>query len=117
MTTSLDDIIRPAVAEPAIILSDLPPAALKSNGDEHFLPTVPATEQTQSHKSKKSKFRIATCMVALFCTLFISALNLSVTATAIPQICAELQSAAGYAWIGGAAVLASGAATPIWIKI
>jgi len=37
-------------------------------------------------------------------------------ATAIPTITADLHSASGYAWIGGAYLLASAAAAPIWVK-
>ena len=38
-------------------------------------------------------------------------------ATAIPTICRELNSASGYAWIGGAYLLGNAAAAPIWAKL
>jgi MFS family permease len=50
-------------------------------------------------------------------TLFISALNTTIVSTAIPTICADLHSASGYSWIGGAYVIASTAAAPVWAKL
>jgi MFS family permease len=50
-------------------------------------------------------------------TTFIAALNYTVVATAIPTICSDLHSAAGYSWIGAAYVIANTAAGPIWVKI
>lgn len=37
-------------------------------------------------------------------------------ATAIPTICADLNSAAGYSWIGAAYVIATTAVGPVWTK-
>jgi MFS family permease len=48
--------------------------------------------------------------------LFIAALDQTIIATAIPTICATLNSAAGYTWIGGAYLLAKAASGPIWVK-
>jgi MFS family permease len=50
-------------------------------------------------------------------TLFISALNTTIVATAIPTITSDLHSAAGYSWIGGAYVIANTAASPVWVKL
>lgn len=74
-------------------------------------------------------------------TLFISALDSTIVATAIPTISSELKSAAGYAWMyvifpltlvtiasrncltihpgtsGGAYILANTTAAPIWVKL
>ncbi|KAJ9612207.1 hypothetical protein H2200_003804 [Cladophialophora chaetospira] len=65
----------------------------------------------------RSTFRTFTVMAVLFTTLFIGALNITVVATAVPTICADLNSASGYAWIGAAYVIASSACSPIWAKI
>ena len=65
----------------------------------------------------RSRFRVFMIMAALFSVLFISALNTTTVGTAIPTICAQLHSASGYAWIGGAYVLANAAAAPIWSKL
>lgn len=50
-------------------------------------------------------------------SLFIAALDQTITATAVPTIVSELRSATGYTWIGGAYLLANSAATPIWAKL
>ena len=44
-------------------------------------------------------------------------MDATVTATAIPTITADLHSASGYSWIGGAYLLANAAAAPIWAKL
>jgi MFS family permease len=46
-----------------------------------------------------------------------AALDQTITATAIPTISAELKSASGYTWVGGAYLLANAAASPIWAKL
>ena len=66
---------------------------------------------------KRSTVRLVLVLVALYLTLFSSALNGTIVSTAIPTICAEFSSAAGYAWIGGAYLLATGASAPIWAKV
>jgi MFS family permease len=38
-------------------------------------------------------------------------------ATAIPTISSDLHSASGYAWVGGAYLLANATAAPIWAKL
>ncbi|KIV88907.1 hypothetical protein PV10_08536 [Exophiala mesophila] len=73
----------------------------------------PLDEPTHS----RSIFRIATVMVTLFCTLFLSALNTTIIATAIPTICSDLGSAAGYSWIGASYVIAATAVVSIWAKL
>ena len=45
-----------------------------------------------------------------------AALDQTIVATSIPTISAELNSASGYTWIGGAYLLANAAAGPIWAK-
>ncbi|KAI0589900.1 MFS-1 multi-domain protein [Pyrenophora tritici-repentis] len=55
-------------------------------------------------------------IVALFLSLFVSALDATIVATAAPTISRDLSSAAGYTWIGGAYLLANAASGPIWAK-
>ena len=50
-------------------------------------------------------------------SLFISALDTTIVATAIPTISADLKAASGYLWIGGAYILASAAGAPLWAKL
>ena len=45
-----------------------------------------------------------------------AALDQTIVAISIPTICADLHSASGYVWIGGAYLLASAATGPIWAK-
>lgn len=49
--------------------------------------------------------------------MFITALDQTIVATAIPTITHDLQSASGYVWIGGAYLLSNAAAGPIWAKL
>lgn len=46
-----------------------------------------------------------------------AALDATIVATAAPTITTELNSAAGYTWIGGAYLLAHAASGPIWAKL
>ncbi|KAL8850431.1 MAG: hypothetical protein Q9198_011106, partial [Flavoplaca austrocitrina] len=50
-------------------------------------------------------------------SLFISALDTTIVATAIPTISADLHAASGYLWIGGAYILAAAAGAPLWAKL
>lgn len=42
---------------------------------------------------------------------------MTIVATAIPAISADLKTSSGYLWIGGAYLLASAAGSPLWAKI
>ncbi|QIW96735.1 hypothetical protein AMS68_002253 [Peltaster fructicola] len=66
--------------------------------------------------SPRSRLRLWMIVIALNAVLFISALDQTIVATTIPAITADLQSAAGYTWIGGAYLLASAVSGPIWTK-
>ena len=76
-----------------------------------------AAECTQETPRPRNRFKHFTSLIALFSTLLISALNTTIMATAIPTICRELNSAEGYAWIGGAYLLGNAAFAPIWAKV
>ena len=65
----------------------------------------------------RGKLRMLATLAALFLSLFIAALDQTIIATAIPTISAQLHSASGYTWIGGAYLLANAAAAPIWSKL
>lgn len=86
--------------------ADMPPPA-----DLQLLALVQETRQP------RSKVQLLAVLVALDLSLFIAALDQTIMSTAVPTIAAELQSASGYAWIGGAYLLASAAAGPIWAKL
>ncbi|KAJ4370460.1 hypothetical protein N0V83_004978 [Neocucurbitaria cava] len=59
---------------------------------------------------------MAAILIALFLSLFVAALDATIVATAAPTISRDLNSAAGYTWIGGAFLLANAASGPIWAK-
>ncbi|KAH8804440.1 MFS transporter [Xylogone sp. PMI_703] len=83
----------------------------KQNGLEELPSVLPEPVR------RKSTFRTLTVMVALFSTLFITALNTTTVSTSIPKICSDLHSASGYSWIGASYVIASTAVVPIWAKL
>ncbi|PSR79581.1 MFS multidrug transporter-like protein [Coniella lustricola] len=60
----------------------------------------------------RSKVRLYAILLALF----VAALDQTIIAISIPTICADLRSASGYVWIGGAYLVASAATGPIWAK-
>ncbi|CZR52195.1 related to MFS transporter [Phialocephala subalpina] len=66
---------------------------------------------------KRSKVRLIAIVVALNLVLFISALDQTIVATAIPTIVSDLGTASGYVWIGGAYIIANAASSPIWTKL
>ncbi|KIW84041.1 hypothetical protein Z517_03287 [Fonsecaea pedrosoi CBS 271.37] len=72
---------------------------------------TPIVEQSKVHRST---WRIAATLVALFLSLFVAALDATITATATPVIVHDLGSAVGYTWIGGAYLLANAVGAPIW---
>ncbi|KAF2832224.1 MFS transporter-like protein [Ophiobolus disseminans] len=65
----------------------------------------------------RSKFQMVCILTALFLSLFVAALDATIVATAAPTISRDLNSAAGYTWIGGAFLLANAASGPIWAKL
>lgn len=79
---------------------------------------VPLDDSTLASQAKpRSKFRKAMILIALYLSLFVAALDATIVATALPAITADLNSAAGYIWIGGAYLVANAAAAPIWVKL
>ncbi|ENH99262.1 hypothetical protein COCC4DRAFT_54597 [Bipolaris maydis ATCC 48331] len=68
-------------------------------------------------RRKRSKVRLVAIITALFLSLFVSALDATIVATAAPTISRDLSSAAGYTWIGGAYLLANAASGPIWASL
>ncbi|KAM0415968.1 hypothetical protein ACHAPT_013067 [Fusarium lateritium] len=64
----------------------------------------------------RTKLRVYSILSGLYLALFVSALDQTIIAIAIPTVSAEFHSAIGYVWIGGAYMLASAATGPIWSK-
>ncbi|TDZ49550.1 Efflux pump dotC [Colletotrichum trifolii] len=53
-------------------------------------------------------------MASLCLSATLSALDLTIVTTAVPNIVASLQSVAGYIWVGSAFILGFTAVTPVW---
>ncbi|OGM47145.1 putative efflux pump antibiotic resistance protein [Aspergillus bombycis] len=66
---------------------------------------------------ERGKVQVFAIMVALCLSLFIAALDQTIVSTSLPTIASRLHSASGYTWVGGAYLLASAAAAPIWAKL
>ncbi|KAF9870986.1 hypothetical protein CkaCkLH20_11658 [Colletotrichum karsti] len=65
-----------------------------------------------------SPWRRRAVMFALCMTLLLSALDITIIATALPTIASTLHaSAAQYAWVGSSYTLSSTASTPVWAKM
>ncbi|OJJ50869.1 hypothetical protein ASPZODRAFT_21381 [Penicilliopsis zonata CBS 506.65] len=85
--------------------------------EQYELEPLPASLDVALDEPPRSRFRILAIMVALSLSLFVAALDQTITATAIPTIASKLHSAAGYTWIGGAYLLGNAAGSPIWAKL
>ncbi|KAL4784687.1 major facilitator superfamily domain-containing protein [Aspergillus varians] len=77
------------------------------------------TEATQPAETPNNRgnWRIGAILIALALSLFISALDQTIVATATPTIAADLHSGGGYVWIGGAYLLANAASGNIWANL
>jgi hypothetical protein len=62
---------------------------------------------------ERTKLRLYAILAALVLSLFVAALDATIVATAIPTITAQLHSASGYTWIGGAYLLGNAASGPV----
>jgi hypothetical protein len=58
----------------------------------------PSAADTSSPTDSQSTFRTVTILIALYLTLFATALDQTIIATAIPTITTSLKSASGYTW-------------------
>ncbi|KAE8308361.1 major facilitator superfamily domain-containing protein [Aspergillus transmontanensis] len=84
------------------------------------LPSRPENEVQEPYSiedKSRGNWRIAAIMLALSLSLFISALDQTIVATATPTISAELHSGTGYVWIGGAYLIANAASSNIWANL
>ncbi|KAF2261327.1 MFS transporter-like protein [Lojkania enalia] len=72
---------------------------------------------TGGNGTERGRWRLFAILTALFLSLFVAALDATIVATAAPTISRDLNSAAGYTWIGAAFLLANAASGPIWAKL
>jgi MFS family permease len=69
-------------------------------------------------KSWRARIREHLVIVSLFLTLFLSALDVTIVAPALPIIASHLDATTSeYSWVGAAYTLASTSTTPLWAKI
>lgn len=68
--------------------------------------------------AKPAGVRLYLVIISLLLTLFLSAINVTVVATALPTIATHLNATTSqYTWVGSAYTLASTASTPLWARI
>ncbi|KAJ0421081.1 major facilitator superfamily domain-containing protein [Aspergillus carlsbadensis] len=90
--------------------------ALNPRPSENVPEQCEAEIETGNTKTR-SKWRIGATLIALSLSLFISALDQTIVATATPTIAADLHSGGGYVWIGGAYLLGNAASGNIWANL
>ncbi|CAG9996129.1 unnamed protein product [Clonostachys byssicola] len=94
------------------------PSDLKPHDQEKGV-LSPALDSTSPGDDPKPRTRVQTVLVSssLMAALFLSALDVTIVATAVPVISQDLESSTGYIWIGASYVLANAACSPIWGKL
>lgn len=75
------------------------------------------SDSDTSTGTQRSTCRTTFILIALYLSLFLTALDGTIVATAVPAMSHDLGSATGYIWIGGAYLLANATTTPIWGKL
>ncbi|KAH7333461.1 major facilitator superfamily domain-containing protein [Rhexocercosporidium sp. MPI-PUGE-AT-0058] len=93
---------------------------VRNKEDKHELTqlSVSVTIEAEAEPQKfRSRLRIIGVLAGLNLSIFTSALDQTIIATAVPAITSNLHSASGYIWIGSAYLLANAAAGPIWAKL
>ncbi|KAL4738996.1 major facilitator superfamily domain-containing protein [Aspergillus similis] len=102
------------------IASQTGPTQLCSeNKPEEYIAQAWRSTRTIGSEAPRSRgsWRIGAILIALALSLFISALDQTIVATATPTISADLHSGGGYVWIGGAYLLANAASGNIWANL
>lgn len=96
------------------------PAEEISHKDQFEHPVKPELSLNENNNevfASRSKARNSMILIACYLSLFIAALDVTIVATAIPTITSDLHCPSGYAWIGGAYLIATAASSPIWGKL
>ncbi|KAF4629725.1 hypothetical protein G7Y89_g8421 [Cudoniella acicularis] len=106
------DIIT--TAEPPLVHAGLPAEPPAAGVSPSNTPITPL-DLIEGPKVR-TKLRLYAILLALYLALGVAALDQTIVAISIPTICADLHSASGYVWIGGAYLLANAATGPIWAK-
>lgn len=78
-------------------------------------PQLEAAGGLEKPVKAQSTGRIVIVMLSLSLALFLSALDITIIATALPTIASHFEaSSADYAWVGSSYLIAAAAATPLW---
>ncbi|RDW81831.1 hypothetical protein BP6252_02943 [Coleophoma cylindrospora] len=120
----MDNVSTATVAAPGLVPiepTEQKPAAVMDteslSGDSPNLPSLHVSGEADMPTRTRSKLRTFSILLMLCLVLFISALDQTIVSTAIPSMTKDLQSAAGYIWIGAAYLLSMCGSNPMWIRI
>ncbi|OOO12220.1 major facilitator superfamily MFS_1 [Aspergillus oryzae] len=97
--------------------ADIMPMGNPSQSCDNYTAVQQAVSSLDGPERERGKVQVLAIMVALCLSLFIAALDQTIVSTSLPTISSRLHSASGYTWVGGAYLLASAAAAPIWAKL
>ncbi|BAE61735.1 unnamed protein product [Aspergillus oryzae RIB40] len=97
--------------------ADIMPMGNPSQSCDNYTAVQQAVSNLDGLEGERGKVQVLAIMVALCLSLFIAALDQTIVSTSLPTISSRLHSASGYTWVGGAYLLASAAAAPIWAKL
>ncbi|KOC14679.1 efflux pump antibiotic resistance protein [Aspergillus flavus AF70] len=97
--------------------ADIMPMGNPSQSCDNYTAVQQAVSSLDGPEGERGKVQVLAIMVALCLSLFIAALDQTIVSTSLPTISSRLHSASGYTWVGGAYLLASAAAAPIWAKL
>ena len=116
--------IHPIPSEPSIGTASIATEHILSAFDSKDAIAIPAIQSSTDGDAtastpalKRSTFRLAFILTALFLSLFVAALDATIVATAVPVITHELNSATGYTWIGASYLIANAVSAPIWGRL
>ncbi|KAJ4113949.1 hypothetical protein NW768_011479 [Fusarium equiseti] len=88
-----------------------------SDEEKGGLPLGPGSTPSESGRTIRTRIQTTVIATSLMSALFLSALDVTIVATAVPTISQDLESQTGYVWIGATYVLANAAFSPIWGKL
>ncbi|KAI9574198.1 major facilitator superfamily domain-containing protein [Boletus coccyginus] len=90
-------------------------ASESANQEKHAAKGNESFEQDDEQVLPKNRLGIVS--FALVCTMFLGVLDMTIVATALPTIVAELHGGSNYSWVGSAYLLPAGAFGPLYGKL
>jgi EmrB/QacA subfamily drug resistance transporter len=106
-------------------MASLLPAQLSVKIDQPLVPDEekggqqpePGPAPSGDDKATRTRLQTAVITISLMSALFLSALDVTIVATAVPTISQDLETQTGYVWIGATYVLSNAACSPLWGKL